>query len=175
MSLEPERDYSAVERVAIQLATCFGIGNAPVAPGTVASVPGLVAGVALAALTAKIWREPTAQFSAVTVFLLAGTALSYWCIHVAEKAWNTHDESRIVADEVIGQAIAVAYVDPSWKAALVAFALFRLLDITKPLLIGWIDESGPGALGTLGDDLLAGLVTALVLGGLGLLAPGLFA
>ena len=44
----------------------------------------------------------------------------------------------------------------------VAFALFRLLDITKPGPIGAIDRMH-GPVGVMGDDVLAGLVGAIVL------------
>jgi phosphatidylglycerophosphatase A len=91
------------------------------------------------------------------------TLLALWAIHVTERAWGTHDDQRIVIDEVVGQAIAVAFVAPTELSLVAGFGLFRLLDITKPLIIGWVDERGPGAVGTLFDDVLAGIGTAVVL------------
>lgn len=162
-----------MEKIAVQLATCFGVGNAAVAPGTWGSIPGVALGLTFAALSRQLFSDETLRFAVVTFFLVVGTLLALWCIHVTEKVWNTHDEGRIVADEVIGQAIALAYLNPSWQVALLGFGLFRWLDITKPWLIGWLDRSAPGALGTLGDDVLAGVFAALVLGGLQLWVPNL--
>ena len=142
------------ERIAIFLSTAGGIGFAPVAPGTFGSLPGLAIGVALA-----VWNRPW-MAAAILVTL---TALSYWMIAITERAWKTHDDQRIVIDEVCGQAIAMAFLAPTWPAAFVAFIAFRTLDITKPLAIGWIDREAPGAAGTLFDDILAGVVAAAVL------------
>ena len=143
-----------IDRVAVLLSTAFGIGYAPKAPGTFGSLPGLALGLALAA---------NAGVAVKIVSLTALVGLSLWAIARTERVLETHDDQRIVIDEVAGQAIAVAFLAPGVLSAVLAFAMFRLLDITKPLAIGWIDRDGPGALGTLGDDLLAGLVAGAVL------------
>ena len=46
---------------------------------------------------------------------------------------------------------------------LVAFLVFRLLDIGKPFFIGWIDKNVHGGFGVMADDLAAGAVTSLLL------------
>lgn len=145
---------TVLDRLAVLLSTAFGIGYAPKAPGTFGSIPGLALGVALA-LHAGLWAK--------ILILVALIALSLWAIARAEEVLLTHDDQRIVIDEVAGQALAAAFLAPGWVSALLAFGLFRLLDITKPLLIGRIDRDAPGALGTLGDDLLAGAVAGAVL------------
>jgi phosphatidylglycerophosphatase A len=89
--------------------------------------------------------------------------IAFWSIARTEFKWRTHDDSRIVVDEIVGQAIAVAFLPVSWTMLVACFALFRLLDIWKPLLIGWIDRNAPGAWGTLCDDLLAGALTGIFL------------
>lgn len=142
------------DRIAVWLSTAFGIGYAPKAPGTFGSIPGLGLGLALAVY---------ADSSTKILCLVALVALALWAISRAEKALHTHDDQRIVIDEVAGQALAVAFLAPHWLTALLAFALFRLLDITKPLAIGWIDRGVPGAWGTLGDDLLAGILAGVIL------------
>lgn len=136
------------------VSTAFGIGNAPKAPGTFGSIPGVFVGIACAH-----YLSVPARIGA----LLALCLFAWWAIHRMEKALNVHDDQRIVIDEVAGQAIAVAFLAPGWLTALLGFALFRLLDVTKPLAIGWIDREAPGAIGTLGDDLLAGLVAGAML------------
>ncbi len=145
---------TALDRLAIQLAMAFGIGKAPKAPGTFGSLPGLALGVGLHHLNSVLL---------ITVALLLLAVLAWWAIARTESVLGIHDDQRIVIDEVAGQAIAVAYLTPSVFAVVLAFGLFRLLDVTKPLLIGKIDRDGPGAFGTLGDDLLAGAVAAAIL------------
>jgi phosphatidylglycerophosphatase A len=142
-------------RVATVLVRVFGIGNAPVSPGTFGSLPGLGVAYLLHAYVRDPWL--------IGVALLALTALSYWAIAVYEKALGVHDDQRVVIDEVCGQAIAAAFlpVTVAWYGA--AFALFRLLDIAKPPPIGTIDEKVPGAAGTLFDDVVAGVFAAVIL------------
>jgi phosphatidylglycerophosphatase A len=76
------------------------------------------------------------------------------------------DPNEVVIDEIAGQAIAlaglhIAFPGPApWPGVLAAFALFRLLDVTKPGPIGALERL-PGGLGIMADDLLAGLVVAL--------------
>lgn len=157
--------YSLIDRLAVALATGLGLGFSPKAPGTFGSLPGLALGAGLSSglgpFTPLGERYPALLALALCLCVL--TALAYWSIARTERLWQTHDDSRIVVDEVLGQAIAICLVPPSWWMGLGGFALFRFFDITKPSLIGWIDRHGPGAVGTLFDDVLAGLVTAAVL------------
>ena len=71
----------------------------------------------------------------------------------------------IVIDEVVGQWLtllpALFYWNLNPLAIAVAFLLFRLFDVTKPWPISYIDKHVDGALGVMGDDILAGLVAAL--------------
>ena len=53
--------------------------------------------------------------------------------------------------------ISILSMWPGWIAA---FALFRLFDITKPLIIGWADRQG-GPFGVMLDDIFAGIFAAL--------------
>jgi phosphatidylglycerophosphatase A len=41
---------------------------------------------------------------------------------------------------------------------------FRLFDISKPSIIGKIDKKGPGGLGVMGDDILAGIFGGILAG-----------
>ena len=59
--------------------------------------------------------------------------------------------------------LALAFLPPIWWLVLLAFGLFRLLDILKPGPIGWLDREVKGGLGVMLDDLLAGGVVAIVL------------
>ena len=83
-----------------------------------------------------------------------------------------HDPSEIVIDEVAGQWIAllpIAFgaanagvgVTALWPGWVAAFVLFRLFDIWKPGPVGWADRRH-GPLGVMLDDVIAGVLAAIV-------------
>jgi phosphatidylglycerophosphatase A len=51
----------------------------------------------------------------------------------------------------------------TWQAILIGFAVFRVLDITKPLFIGYLDKKVQGGLGVMMDDLAAGIIASLIM------------
>jgi len=154
---------SLKDRWAILIATAFGIGRAPKAPGTFGSLPGLAVGAGINLAASRFGDSGTWGFHGLVLLsLVMVSAVAYWSIDRTEKVLSVHDDQSIVIDEVAGQAIAVAWLPVDWVPYLAAFALFRLFDITKPGPIGRIDRDVPGTWGTLGDDLLAGVVAGLV-------------
>jgi phosphatidylglycerophosphatase A len=153
--------------VAVTLATTFGLGYLPKAPGTWGSLPGIPI-----AMICNEWSEtffPSQPWTFLGLLMLAFIALALWSISETERLWKTHDDRRIVIDETVGQTLALMWFAPDIILAILGFVIFRLLDIAKPGPIGWIDRQGPGAFGTLFDDVLAGLVTAGILYGFTLL------
>lgn len=72
------------------------------------------------------------------------------------------DPDDFVLDEVVGQWLALAAAPLTFLGVVVAFLLFRLLDITKPWPACWIDRRMHGALGVMTDDLVAGIYAALL-------------
>lgn len=145
----------------------YGLGLAPKAPGTFGSLGGLVCGWVIFHLGAISTGSASGApfYAVVTVSLLMLSVFAWWSIHRAEQAWGTHDEGRIVIDEFAGQAIAVAFFAPTVWVYVTGFILFRIFDIWKPGAIGTADEKLGDALGTLVDDLIAGVVAAVLLGG----------
>ena len=141
---------------AILLATWFGCGLLRPAPGTWGTLAGLP--VAIAVLAIWGWH-----------FLLALTAITavagLWAAHRYDAASATHDASAIVIDEVVGIWIAMLPAIALYHAV-IAFVLFRTLDILKPWPIGWADRKLPGGFGVMADDVLAGLASAALLLGL---------
>ncbi|MBY0338345.1 MAG: phosphatidylglycerophosphatase A [Acetobacteraceae bacterium] len=94
------------------------------------------------------------------------TAAGFWAL--ARLNATEEDPGWVVVDEAAGQALALAFVPAAlgvW-GVLLAFGLFRLLDILKPGPVGWMDRQ-PGALGVMGDDLVAGGLAAALLLGIG--------
>lgn len=80
-----------------------------------------------------------------------------------------HDHGCIVFDEFVGQwlVLTVTPHTPGWY--LLAFVLFRLMDIWKPWPIREADHRLQGGTGIMLDDVLAAGYAALVVGGLQLL------
>ena len=136
------------------LATLSFVGYMPVASATWAS--------AVVALVG--WFLPVPPLAAVIAILLAGTAVAIWICGEAEKELG-HDAHPIVADEVVGQSIALLGVPHDAISFAASFALFRIFDIWKPLGAHQA-QSLPGGLGVVADDTIAGLTALAALQGL---------
>lgn len=132
------------------LATVFGIGLFPAAPGTLASV--VAALVFKFALHGLAW--PLYLLLLVLLFF-AGTAAS--AVHAA--ALGRRDPGPIVIDEVCGQLLALAFLPAAWVPVAVSFVLFRFFDIIKPGPIRELEKL-PGGWGIMADDIGAGLAAA---------------
>ena len=133
------------------LSTLGFIGYLPVAPATWASAVVALAGYFL----------PVPPLPVAIAILIAGGAVAVWICGEAEKELG-HDAHPIVADEVVGQSIALLGVahDPVSFAA--SFALFRIFDVWKPLGAREIQRL-PGGWGVVADDVIAGLTACFAL------------
>jgi phosphatidylglycerophosphatase A len=137
-----------------------GAGFVPVAPGTAGSLVGVALGAAL--LVASPWLL-VAGAAAATTAGLAATRAATGMRMLGGPDGDHDDPGWIVIDEIAGQMITMlALPRVGWASVLLAFALFRLLDITKPGPIGWADRQG-GAAGVMADDVIAGFSAALFL------------
>ena len=137
------------------LATWFGCGYSPKAPGTACS---------LAALLIAILLHFYLGFTPLHFLLLAAILFlpAVWAAGATARAAGLKDPQFVVVDEVIGQWIALAgAASLNWKSFLGAFALFRLFDIWKPPPVRQL-EALPGGLGINLDDVMAGVYAALV-------------
>jgi phosphatidylglycerophosphatase A len=135
------------DRVLMALATGFGSGLAPVAPGTAGSVVGLVLAWPLLCL-------PLAAYGAVTV-AVAGLAVA--AAGHAERHFGAKDPGAIVIDEIAGMFVTLVAVAPTAVNLLAGFLLFRLFDIVKPFPCRWAERRFSGGLGVVADDLMAGV------------------
>jgi phosphatidylglycerophosphatase A len=142
--------------IATLLSTVFGVGYAPVAPGTVASVVALP----FAWLIASRFGS-SALLTASAVAYLVGV----WSTGIHAASVSRHDPSECVIDEVAGQWLACAFAPVSVLAFGIAFVIFRALDISKiwPISAG---EKLPAGWGIMTDDLIAGGLTLVVIAGL---------
>ncbi len=135
------------------LAVGFGSGLAPKAPGTFGT---------LAAIPLVWLAQQSGNVGYLVLTLLVVIAGIGICSYTA-KAMGEHDSPAIVWDEIAGYMVAFIGLPWSWQNLVLAFVLFRLLDITKPGPIGWCDRKLQGGLGIMADDVVAGVATGLTL------------
>jgi len=143
----------ATRRLARVLATWFGCGMSPTAPGTV----GTLGAVPLYLLVAQGGR------AAVAATALLVTGLGIWASSVVIDEKREADPQVVVIDEVAGLLVTmIAVVRFSWTSLIVGFIAFRLFDIVKPWPARQLERL-PGAWGVVFDDLGAGSLAALTL------------
>lgn len=145
-------------QVASLLATGFGIGRVPFAPGTAAALATLPIGWVIA--LAGGWQGVAAASLLVAV-------IGIWACGAHAHATGNKDPGECVADEVAGQLVAMIPLAPSVRlsdlgALFLAFLFFRFFDIAKPWPIARLERLG-GGLGIMADDILAGAISAALL------------
>ena len=140
------------------IATVGGLGYAPLAPGTLGAVAGLLLFYALAPM----------GVAACGLALGATLLLGIPAASKAEGHFGRADDGRIVIDEVAGQFLSLlplALLAPSRATdpmtLMLAFLLFRVLDIRKPGPVRWAERRFQRGFGVMADDLVAGALTAL--------------
>jgi phosphatidylglycerophosphatase A len=141
---------------AFLIATWFGCGYAPKAPGTAGSLAALLIAIALN------WYGGYGRW---TLLLLTALLLApgIWSAGIVAKRTNKPDPQIVVVDEVIGQWITLAGAATfNWKTYLAAFVLFRVLDMWKPAPARQF-ENFPGGWGIVADDVMAGVYGALAI------------
>ena len=138
------------------LAFGLGSGAAPWAPGTF----GTLAAVPLWYLMAQT------SLPVYLLLTLVAFVIGIWLCGRTSRDLGVHDHGGIVWDEFVGYWITMIAVPVDWIWAVLGFILFRLFDILKPWPIGPVDRKVHGGLGIMLDDVLAGIMAALVLQGL---------
>ena len=135
------------------LAFGFGAGLAPIAPGTVGSL----LGVLLAWLTLDLGL--LTQLGVAAGLFLAGI----WICGESARRLGIHDHGGIVWDEICGMYITLLVAPATISAWILGFLLFRAFDIVKPWPIRDLDHRLGGGLGIMLDDLVAALYAAILL------------
>jgi phosphatidylglycerophosphatase A len=137
-------------RIARFIAAGFGTGYAPIAAGTVASVAAVIIGAGLLLLSP--W-----------LLVFAAALATFGGYLAVKRAAVEGDPGWVVIDEFAGQWITLlALPRPTILGLLIAFILFRFFDITKLGPIGWADRRH-GSFGIMADDVIAGIISALLL------------
>ena len=138
--------------------TFFLLGRVPVAPGTIGSIGALI-----------VWFFiPETSFFVMCYLILSIILLSYFTILDSLKNTDEKDPQHIVIDEVIGMWIALLPLGLHKDNTIIiflAFILFRFFDIIKPSII-YRSQLIREPLGILMDDVIAGIITCLIIFGI---------
>lgn len=141
------------------LASGFGSGFSPVAPGTAGSIAGCLILFLLALIFPQLsFSQWCALQLGLCAFLILAGIIS---VNMLEDEWG-HDAPRYVIDEIAGMMIAVLFIPFSWNVLLIGFILFRFFDILKPFGIRSLEKVSGGA-GVMLDDVLAGIYANILL------------
>lgn len=143
------------------LATGFGTGYGPIAPGTWGSLPGLAFAWGLDQIAG-----PWAVAGGAAFFAIAGL----WAAGRAAALLGAKDPGRVVVDEIAGQMVTLLLLPPTARVLVAGFLLFRVLDVGKPWPANRL-EYLPGGSGIMADDLIVGLYANLILHALALWRP----
>ena len=136
------------------IATGFGSGLSPFAPGTAGSLVALLPWLALRELPAPLY----------VLALALGFALGVWACAWLAGALGVADPGAAVWDEFVGLWITLApllWQPRGWPFVLAGFVLFRVFDIAKPWPVSLADRRVHGGLGIMLDDALAGAYAAI--------------
>jgi phosphatidylglycerophosphatase A len=135
----------------LALATVFGVGYIPFAPGTFGSAAGLLVW----------WLLPSSaavQALAIVVLFVVGS----WSGGVAEDHFRGTDPSHVVVDEVMGMLMTL-FLNPVGGWGVVGgFLLFRVADVVKPFPARRLERL-PGGVGVMADDAMAAVYANLAL------------
>ena len=150
------------KRTVKNLATVFGLGEMPVAPGTFGTLGGIPLYIGLVMLK-KIFPNNMIYNSFYFMFLMTFFAVAVYVSDIAEREiYKEKDPQAVVIDEVLGFLTTLFLINPvgifqTSMAIIIGFVIFRFFDITK---IGPIYKSqffGNG-IGVVLDDFLAGFI-----------------
>jgi phosphatidylglycerophosphatase A len=150
-----------LRRLGVFIATCAYVGYAPVAPGTFGSAIGLAVFYVV-----RHQRSTTVEVAVI----VALAAVGLWSATEAEHHFGGIDPGPVVIDEVIGMLITLAFIPVNIAGAIVAFFIFRFLDVVKPWPARRL-ELLPGGFGVVLDDMMAGVYGNIVMWGLVRLMP----
>ncbi|HML10441.1 MAG TPA: phosphatidylglycerophosphatase A [Stellaceae bacterium] len=136
------------------MATGFGIGLLPKAPGTWASLAALPLGWLLQ------WR-----FGVPGLLVAAAIALAagWWASARVAQASGIFDPGFVIIDEIAAQLLVLAGAPLDWRFYLAAFLLFRLFDIWKPFPVNWLDRNVKGGFGIMLDDVAAAIYALMLI------------
>jgi phosphatidylglycerophosphatase A len=138
------------DRALLFLATGFGLGYAPRAPGTVGSLAGLPLVWGIQHLSFPL-AEPVA---AVLLFLVGIPICS-----AGARLLGAKDPGAVVFDEIAAFPVLFLGISLNLATGAVGFVLFRMFDVLKPWPASRLERL-PGGLGIMADDCAAAIYAA---------------
>ena len=135
------------------LATGFGVGYSPRAPGTLGTLVAIPVYYSLSNVPSPLYE----------ITLIGFVFLSVWVSGNAEIFFGKKDDQRIVIDEIIGFLTTMLWVPKTIRFVIIGFFLFRFFDILKPFPIRRLEKGFKGGFGVVLDDVLAGVYANIVL------------
>jgi phosphatidylglycerophosphatase A len=136
---------------ALCLASWFGVGLMPVAPGTFGTLTALPLVLVLSHM-GELYEG---------LALLILVPLAVWSSSLSERCLGRSDPPEVVVDEVAGFLLTLFLLPLSWLTLCLGFVLFRFFDIAKPFPIRWFEKNLKGGTGVVLDDLMAGIYANL--------------
>jgi len=136
------------------IATGFGIGLLPAAPGTWASLAASPVGWGI-----EMWFGVPGLVIAAAGAFVAG----WWAAGRVAETSGIFDPGFVVVDEIAGQWLALAAAPLDWRFYLAAILLFRLFDIWKPFPVSWLDRTIKGGFGIMLDDIAAAFYVLILI------------
>lgn len=137
-------------KLCLVITTLFGTGYLPLIPGTSACFLSLILFFLI---------KSDFYFFLLTLFSFY---LSFSLTTKAEKIFKEKDCKKIVIDDFFGMLVALLFLPRQIRWAFLSFFLFRLFDLLKIPPANKL-ERFEGAKGIVGDDLVAGVYTNIVL------------
>lgn len=136
----------------VLLATWFGCGFVPIAPGTFGSL----------ATVPLIFLLRDAHFIIKLAVLIIMVIIATVVTKMTQGIFDGDDPKEIVIDEVSGMLMAALFIPFTWRSIGIAFVLFRIFDIAKPFPIRKIERI-KGGIGIVMDDIVAGAMTYVLM------------
>jgi len=142
-----------MKRFILILATGFGVGYSPIAPGSLGTLVAIPVYYFLSNISSPIYE----------ITLIGFFFLSVWISENAEIYFGKKDDQRIVIDEMMGFLITMLWVPKTIHFIIIAFFLFRFFDILKPFPIRHLEKRFKGGFGVVLDDVMAGVYGNIIL------------
>ena len=133
------------------IASGFGAGYFPIAPGTVGSIWGVVMYILL-------YRYPLAFVLSTVILFVIGFMVS----GRAEGLFAEKDSRKIVIDEIASMCLVFMFIKPDWLMLAAGFLVFRFFDIIKPAPARRVERFSGGK-AVMFDDIIAAIYTILIL------------
>jgi phosphatidylglycerophosphatase A len=142
-----------MRRFIILLATWWGVGFCPLAPGTLGTLAAIPLFLILSLFPLWLYLP----------CVLGIALLACWVAGRAETIFGKQDPRAIVIDEVVGFLAVMIALPLKWPYLLAGFILFRAFDVIKPPPIRFVERTVKGGYGVVLDDVLAALYAHIAL------------